>query len=442
MRAPHRVRLDAGRETSAMLMTGPGTDERVPLDSIDLYDPRRFQTHAQHIALATLRDVAPVWAQHTPDGARFWSVTRYDDVVRVLKDARRYSSEHGTILDVTGGDSAGGKTINLMDRPRHTAVRTPAFHTMTTNILAQRTERIRAHVTRIIEPLAAGGDHDFARLMFDLPMAAVGEILGIPRQYWSDIPRWTMAGVAPDDPEFAKGQTAETLREAHHDLFAMFSELIADRRREPRDDLVSRLARVEIDGAPMDDSLVLLNCYSFVMGATTTTPHTATHMLLALLERPDVWKAIQENPERAAAAVQESLRWSTPTNHLMRRTLTEVEIAGTTIGAGELVVAWVASANRDDRVFDDPYSFLIDRSPNPHIAFGIGPHYCVGGPAARVALTVLLEELVTRFDRFETAGEPVHLRSNFINGLTRLPITAHPRTGATAAAGVKEVTRS
>ncbi|MFE5328097.1 cytochrome P450 [Embleya sp. NPDC056575] len=442
MRALHRVRLDAGRENSAMLMTGPGTDERVPLDSIDLYDPRRFQTHPQHVALATLREVAPVWAQHTPSGARFWSVTRYDDVVRVLKDARRFSSEHGTILDVTGGDSAGGRTINLMDRPRHTAVRTPAFHTMTTNILAQRTERIREHVLRIIEPLEAGGEHDFARTMFDLPMAAVGEILGIPRQYWADIPHWTMAGVAPDDPEFAKGRTDRTLREAHHDLFAMFSELIADRRREPRDDLVTRLAHVEIDGAPMDDSLVLLNCYSFVMGATTTTPHTGTHMLLALIERPEVWRRIQENPQCAAAAVQEALRWSTPTNHLMRRTLTEVEIAGTRIDAGELVVAWVASANRDERVFPDPYSFLVDRTPNPHIAFGIGPHYCVGGPAARVALTVLLEELVRRFDRFESAGDPVHLRSNFINGLTRLPITAHPRAGAVAAAGAKEVTRS
>ncbi|GGO94218.1 cytochrome P450 [Wenjunlia tyrosinilytica] len=419
-----------------MLMTAPGPGQRVPLDTIDLYDPRRFQEYPQHVAFATLREEAPVWSQEAPNGARFWSVTRYADVVRVLKDVRRYSSEHGTILAVTGGDSAGGRTINLMDRPRHTWVRVPTFRTMTTNILHQRVDRVRAHVRRIIEPCFDGGEHDFAQLMFDLPMAAVGEILGIPERYWPDIPRWTMAGVAPDDEEFTKGETADTLRQAHHDLFAMFSELIEARRAEPKDDLVSMLVHLDFGGQPMEDSQILLNCYSFVMGATTTTPHTASHMMLALMERPDVWQALRDAPNRVGAAIQESLRWSTPTNHLMRRTTTDVEIAGTRIGAGELVVAWVASANRDEKVFHDPYSFTLGRSPNPHIAFGTGPHYCVGGPAARVALTVLLEELLARFDRFEPAGDAVHLRSNFINGLTRLPVTALPASGRGPAAAV------
>lgn len=421
-----------------MLMTGPESEAPVALDSIDLYDPLRYATHSQHAALAALRERAPLWKQHAPGGAPFWSVTRYRDVVSVLKDVRRYSSEHGTILAVTGGDSAGGRTINLMDRPRHTAVRVPTYHAMTTSILAQRTDNIRAHVLRVIEPLLDGGEHDFARLMLDLPMAAVGEILGIPESYWPDIPLWTMAGVAPDDPEYTKGETEETLRRAHHDLFAMFSELIADRRARPRDDLVTRLVQLEIDGAPMEEGQVLLNCYSFVMGATTTTPHTANHMLLALAERPEVWREVRERPELVPGAVQESLRWSTPTNHLMRRTLTEVEIHGTRIGAGELVVAWVASANRDERVFTDPYTFDIHRAPNPHIAFGTGAHYCVGGPAARVALQLLLEELVARFEPFQLAGDVAHLRSNFINGLTRLPVDARPRAGGAPSRSPKE----
>jgi cytochrome P450 len=423
-----------------MLMMGPRPGEHVPLDRIDLYDPERYRFSSQHPAWHSLREHAPVWQQRTPDGTPFWSVTRYAAVNALLKDTGRFGSEHGTILAVVGGDPAGGKTINLMDPPRHTYVRVPSIRTMSTHVLLRRREGVRDHVRRIIADFVQGGEHDFAQLMLDLPMAAVGEILGIPQSLWSEVPRWSMAGVAPEDPVFAMGSPGETLQKAHHELFALFTELIRNRRAQRADDLISVLLELDYGGRRLHEHEVLLNCYSFVMGAATTTPHVATHMLLALLEQPDAWGALRSDPCLTTPAIEESLRWASPTNHLMRRTLTDVEVEGTTIPAGELVCAWVASANRDERVFHDPYRFDPRRSPNPHLAFGIGPHYCIGGPAARVALILLLDDLVAEVDRFEPAGEVTHLHSNFINGVTSLPVAVHPVRRA-AAAGRREALR-
>lgn len=422
-----------------MRMTGPQQGEDVPLSEIDLYAPRQFQKISQHPAWASLRKHAPVWRTPGPDGMYFWSLTRFQDVVNVLRDARRFSSRHGTILDVLRGDSAGGSTINLMDPPKHGWVRGPSIRTMSTRVLGARSELVREHVRRIAEPLLQGGVHDVAESMMHLPMAAVGEILGIPRSYWEDVPRWTMSGVAPDDPVLSLDSAGETLHNAHHELFAMFGELISYRRRHPSDDLISVLLNLDFGGRRMDDKQVLLNCYSFVMGANTTTPHTASHMILALAEDPVAWSRLAGHPEHSESTVEEALRWSTPTNHLLRHAQEDVQIRGTHIPAGSLVCAWLASANRDEDVFDDPYVFDPLRSPNPHIAFGHGPHYCIGGPAARVAMIMLAEELATHVKEMTPAGEPQHLHSNFINGLTRLPIDFHVGQGTRANAARKVV---
>ncbi|MEV0699543.1 cytochrome P450 [Saccharopolyspora sp. NPDC050389] len=395
----------------------------VPLDKIDLYDPGRYQHGEQHASWHALRATAPVWAQQTPEGDRFWSVTTYRDVSRVLMDDRRFSSAHGTILAVARGDSAGGKTINLMDQPDHASVRLPTMRTMATRLVRERRERVRGHLRRILDGhLDHGEPVDFAELMLQLPMAGVGEIIGIPVRDWSSIVRWAMAGVAPADPEYATGSEEDTLRHAHHELMALFSDLIGQRRRQRRDDLISVLLDLDFGGRRMNEHEVLLNCYSFAMGAITTTPQVASHMVLAFADQPQVWRTLRANPDLVPSAVEEALRWASPTNHLMRRTLTEVQIGDVRLDEGELVCAWVGSANRDEQVFADPYSFDPGRTPNPHLAFGVGAHRCIGGPAAQVALAVLLEELIARCDRFELAGEVTHLYSNFINGITHLPV--------------------
>jgi cytochrome P450 len=418
-----------------MRMTAARPDP-VPLDRIDLYDPARYQRGDQHPSWHTLRDQAPLWEQRTPAGDRFWSVTRYHDVSRLLMDDRRYSSAHGTILAVAGGDTAGGRTINLMDQPAHAAVRLPTMRTMSTRVVRERREVVRDHVRAILDGefgagLGGGGETvDFAELMLHLPMAGVGEVLGIPRSVWPAIPRWAMAGVAPADPEYATGSEGDTLRNAHHELMAMFSELIRDRRRRRRDDVISVLLDLDFNGRKLNEHELLLNCYSFAMGAITTTPQVASHLVLAFTDRPRAWHAVRADPALVPGTVEEALRWAAPTNHLMRRALTRVRIGDTWLDEGSLICAWVGSANRDERVFADPYTFDPARTPNPHLAFGLGAHRCIGGPAAQVALAVLVEELVARGAEFALDGEVVHLYSNFINGITHLPVRVHTNTRA------------
>jgi cytochrome P450 len=422
-----------------MRMTAAAPPVPMPLDQIDLADPGRYADIDQHSAWHTLRAEAPVWAQDTNAGDRFWSVTRYRDVTRVLMDDERFSSAHGTILAVARGDSAGGKTINLMDQPAHARVRLPTMRTMSGRLVRRRRDVVRRHIRDIlsgqIDPGADGSTTvDVARLMLALPMAAVGDIIGIPRSDWPAVPAWAMAGVAPTDPAYATGTAEETLLHAHHELMALFSGLIQDRRRTRRDDLISVLLDLDFGGRRLNDRELLLNCYSFAMGAITTTPQVASHMILAFAENPQVWRDVRANPRLVPDTVEEALRWASPTNHLMRRVTTAVRVDDVQLDEGDLVCAWVGSANRDERVFSSPYTFDPGRSPNPHVAFGVGTHRCIGGPAARLSLAVLLEELLALDVEFEVAGPVVHLPSDFINGITRLPIRVRntARAGATS----------
>jgi cytochrome P450 len=424
-----------------MRMSCPVTGSRLADDDIDLFDPGRYQDSAQHPAWLALRRRGDLWAQRTPSGQRFWNATRYRDVSAILMDDRRYGSEHGTILAVTGGDIAGGKTINLMDQPRHAWVRLPLMRTMSTRITRERKPMVRGHVRRVLgDALTSGEPVDFAALALHLPLAAVGSVIGIPAELWPDIPRWAMAGVAPGDQRYAIGSEAATLQKVHYELFEMFTGLIRERRRQRRDDLISVLLDIDFGGRPLTEHEVLLNCYSFAMGAITTTPQVASHMILAFTEQPAAWEQVRARPALVASAVEEALRWASPTNHLMRRVLEPVELAGTRLEAGELICAWVASADRDEAVFADPYRFDPARTPNPHLGFGVGAHRCIGGPPAVAVIAVLLEEMLAAVDGVDLAGEPVHLRSNFINGITRLPVTFRPRS-RTGAAPARAATR-
>jgi cytochrome P450 len=409
-----------------MHLTQAGYDEPVALADVDLYPAGFYRTGDPHAAWHTLRRAAPVWRQAAPDGMPFWSVTRYDDVVRVLKDTRRFSSEYSTMLTVRGdGDSAKGKAIHLIDPPKHRVIRAPAAHQMSMRVMHQHEARIAGHVRAMIADAVAEREIDFARLATAIPMAVTGEIIGIPQKHWADVARWTIASMAPDDPFYTAGVDANTLRMAHVYLFSMLAGLIADRREEPADDLISLLLSLEIDGEPARDEDVLVNCYAFLMGANPTIPQAASQLMLVLLENPGLWRELPGNPALTRTTVEEALRWASPVNHLLRRTTEEVRLGGEVLPAGSLVAAWIASANRDEAVFPDPYVFDPRRDPNPQIAFGVGPHRCIGNPSARTGLTLLLRELTAQVESVELAGSPQHLESNFLNGVTSLPIVLH-----------------
>lgn len=409
-----------------MRMAEVADGSSLELGTIDLYSPDLYKWGNPHAVWRMLRSAAPVWKQKGPGDSVFWSFTRYHDVVRILRDGRRFSSVYGTILAVLEGDIGSGKTINLMDPPEHTWVRSPSFRTMSTHAMRLHEQNIRLRAQQMVQRFVEKSRGDFAELVSLLPMITAGPIIGLPEEYWAEAVRWTMAGVAPDDPVFATGTVQDTLRDAHFGLLDIFGHLVQRRRKEPMDDLVSALIDVNFGGRRLTDQEIQLNCYTFTMGANITTSQVLTHLLLVMLDRPELWREIRQDRSLLAGTLDEALRWSTPTNHLLRQATGDIDVNGTLVPKGTLVCAWVASANRDEEVFTDPFVFNCRRQPNPHIGFGSGPHYCIGGPAARVGLTAFLEELIDQVDKFEPAGEPQHLRSNFINGITSLPVLAYP----------------
>jgi cytochrome P450 len=416
-------------------MTQAVTGGPMALADVDLYPAAFYRSGDPHAAWHALRAAAPVWRQSAPDGTPFWSVTRYHDVVRVLKDTRRFSSEYSTMLSVLAGDSASGKAIHLIDPPKHRVIRGPTVHLMSMRVMHRHEARIRKRVRAMIATAAADREIDFARLATAIPMAVTGEIIGIPEKDWVDVARWTIASMAPDDPFYSAGEDANTLRMAHVYLFSMLAGLIQDRREKPADDLISLLISLDIDGQRATDEDVLVNCYAFIMGANPTIPQAASHLLLVLLQDRALWRELRGDASLLSTTVEEALRWASPVNHLLRRTTEEVRLGEETLPAGSLVAAWLGSANRDDEVFADPYVFDPRRSPNPHIAFGVGPHRCIGNPSARTGLALLLEELTAQVESVELAGRPQHLESNFLNGITSLPVILHAAGSPPAAAG-------
>ncbi|MFC8451314.1 cytochrome P450 [Kitasatospora sp. NPDC057223] len=397
------------------------------LDDIDLYPVAVYQDGAPHHLLRRLRAHAPVWRQQAPDGTPFWSVTRYRDVVDVLLDTDRFSSEHSTMLTVLERDSAAGMAIHLTDPPRHRFVRSATVQAMSMRVLKDHEAQIRQRIHDLVADMCRRREVDFAALTAVLPMLVAGSLMGIPADRWEEASRWTVASMAAEDPAYSVGDAAATLRAAHVYLFTLFVDLLDERRANPGgDDLVSRLIRAEIDGRPATDDEVLVNCYAFIMGANPTIPQGASHFVRVMSADPALWQRVRSSPELRPTVLEETLRFSSPVNHLLRRTREQVEIHGVTIPSGALVAAWLTSANRDESVFAEPDVFDPARQPNPHVAFGYGPHRCVGNAVAQTGLRLLIDELVDQVETIAPAGPVRHLRSNFLNGITELPVVLTP----------------
>jgi cytochrome P450 len=390
----------------------------------DLGAASAYTTASAHGLWRELRETEPVRCDVASNGTPYWSFFRYHECDVVVKDTALFSSEYGTILASVGAeDPAGGKTITLTDPPRHAALRRPPARRLGPAAVHRREADIRAEVVRLITPWFDGGEHDIAMVLRRLPMVVAGPLIGIPERHWDAVAFHSTASIAPEDARYASGRgVADTLRRAHHYLFSAFSDALNTCRGRPGDNVVSALLSTELDCGPLDEQSLLLNCYSFALGANSTTSHVAAHLLMVFAERPGVWQQIIDEPALIPTAVEEGVRWSSPTNHLVRRVTADTNLGGARLGAGDWVCAWVASANRDEAVFASPFRFDPRRSPNPHLGFGGGPHYCIGAPSSRLALQILLEELAQRRLRFTLSQCPTHLQSNWINGISSLPM--------------------
>ncbi|MGW0615553.1 cytochrome P450 [Streptomyces sp. NPDC002788] len=409
----------------------PGPARDVDLDSVDLFDLDLYSTGDPHPIWDVMREQAPVHHQVLPDGREFWSVTRYEDVRRVLGDHREFTSERGTVPTHLGtDDAAAGVLMTSTDPPRHTEVRRPLNAKLTARAVRSWEDKIRATVRRFLEPALDGGTFDLAEQALLLPALVTGPLLGIPEKDWAELVQLTAMVTAPSDPHFLVGSEAATLAISHHELLNYVRDWATTRRADGGEDdsLLHHLMSVRPGGEPLTDEEIALDGYSILLGANVTTPHTVSGTVQALIERPEQFAKAQADPTLIPNLVEEGLRWTSAACNFMRYAVDDVQIGGGTIPARGAVVAWIGSANRDASVFPDPHTFDITRDgAKRHGAFGFGPHFCIGAPLARMTLRIFFEELLDQFASIELAGEPQHLRSYFIAGMTHLPVAAQKR---------------
>ncbi|GAB3464629.1 cytochrome P450 [Actinophytocola sediminis] len=404
----------------------------VDLSTVDLTDPVLHAEGDPHAVWQAMRAREPVRWQQVRPGLGFWSVTRFAEADEVLRDHTRFTSQRGTMLTLLGKDDpAGGRQMAATDPPKHTAMREPLQRALSPRRVEQHAPRIREAIRTLLAPALDGGPMDFAQAMIMLPMTAAGTIMDLPTEDWPRLTELTTTSIAPDDPEFqGPAGPQKTLEAAHRELFAYFQDIVARRRRAPGEDLISLLLGMEIDGRRLGTGEILSNCYSLLLGANVTTPYVPNAAVAELAGTPRMADLLASTAT-IATAVEESLRWASPASHFMRYAVRDVVLCDTRIEAGEAVVVWLGSANRDESVFTDPFTFDLRRRPNRHMAFGAGPHYCVGHTVARLSLRLLFEELVATFEDIEPAGEPARLRSNFVAGIKHLDVVATVRANPT-----------
>ncbi|MFG2957391.1 cytochrome P450 [Streptomyces sp. NPDC048291] len=411
------------------LTPDPGTD--VDLGRVDLFDLDLYTFGDPHAIWTVMRAKAPLHHQVLPDGREFWSVTRYADVCRVLGDHREFTSERGTVVTHLGTDDvAAGRLMTSTDPPRHTQVRRAIGTRLTARAVAPWEDRIRQAIVRFLEPAVDGGVWDLAEQALRLPALVTGPLLGIPERDWDELVQLTAMVTAPSDPNFQHGSEAATLAISHHELVTYVTEWVRRRRATGEEDgsLLDHLMSVRAGDAPLTDEEIALDGYSILLGANVTTPHTVSGTVHALIERPEQFDKARSDPSLVPNLVEEGLRWTSAACNFMRYAVHDTAVGGGTVPAGGAVVAWIGSANRDESQFPDPHEFDIARgSAKRQVAFGFGPHFCIGAPLARLTLRVFFEELLRRFGPIDLAGAPQHLRSYFIAGMTHLPVVAQKR---------------
>lgn len=394
----------------------------------DLVDPTLYAEGNAYDVWRQLRDVDGLSWRQVDESRGFWSAVRFSDADFVLRNHAMFTSERGTLIDLLGTDDpAGGTQLAVTDPPRHTEMQTRLKKALAIKAVDRQRETIRAKVRGLIEPLGDGGTFDFAEAMLAMPMSVTGTMMGLPEADWEWLTRVNTTCIAPDDPDYRSPESRGiTLAVAHHELFGYFQDLVRHRRDHLAGDLISVLITTQFEGRHMSLGEIVSNCYSLLLGANVTTPHSPNFVMAEFTETGILadWAA---HPKVGLTGVEEALRWASPVNHFLRYATTDVELSGTPIAEGDAVVVWLGAANRDEREFPDASTFDIRRKPNKHLAFGAGPHYCVGHSVARVTLRILFEELLARFEDFRLAGQPERLVSNFVSGYKHVPITARRR---------------
>jgi cytochrome P450 len=416
--------------------------EAVELDDIDLTDLGLFAAGFPDDVFTHLRDDAPVWWHrptcHTPDGVGFWVITRHADIMRVVSDAESFSSARapgasggGTLIEDLPFGFASGVLLNMMDDPRHHRIRRLVTPAVAPRALAVLEGELRARTARILGDVASRGRCDFlSEVALELPLQAIAMLMGVPEADRHDLVEWTSATITYDDREL--GTRSDASERASAAMAAYGSALIARKKTEASSDIMATVAGATVDddagGAEPLSDLELLMFFNLLIAAGSETTRNAIALgTAALIEHPDQWELLSADPSLLPDAVEEILRWSSPTLYNRRTATRDADVAGVPIRAGDKVTLWWASANRDAAVFDDPFRFDVRRTPNPHLAFGYRSHFCLGANLARLEIRIVLEELLARFGRITLDAPIERFRTNKHAGVKHMYVTLEPR---------------
>lgn len=401
------------------------------LDTIDIIHPDTFQQHGYpHEAWTLLRKEAPVYWFDRTEGEPFWAITKYEDIVHVGRNPELFISGPRIVIPtrpVTEQNFEPPKTLIQLDPPKHGKYRKLIMKRFTPRALRRIHGDIERIAKKIVDDLLAEGDEgecDFVeKVSAPLPIAVIAWLLGVPEADWNKLFDWTNRMIGAEDPDFQTADSSdETARAAMMELFDYFTHLVEEKKRNPADDLVTLFAHAEVDGEPLPWIDVLSWCLIIVVAGNETTRNATTGGMLTLIEHQDQLRRIQQDPSLLKSGIEEILRWTSPIIHFARTATRDTEIRGVKIREGDRLALFYPSANRDEEVFEDPFVFRVDRSPNHHLAFGVGEHYCAGAHVARLELEMAYKHLLPRLKEVELAGEPVRLRSNLVGGLKHLPI--------------------
>ncbi len=393
------------------------------LDGLNLLDGKWYSQNA-HEVWSEMRQTSPV---HWDPVAQVWGIAKYEDVVAVEKNPKTFSSyraprPHGQHLPM----------MISMDDPEHQRRRSLVNRGFTPKRVNSHEPMLRDLCRTIINKVAEKGSCDFVwEIAAPLPLLVIAELLGYDDSWHDDLLRWSEELMIPSEPDLTPEMIQQRIETGSRTIME-FREaqlgIIADRRKNPRDDVITTLCEAEIDGERLDDESIVQETLLILIGGDETTRHVISAGMLALLEHPDQLAALRHGDADMAAAVEEMIRWASPVQNMGRTATQDVVIRDQKIQEGQQLILFYPSANRDDDVFADGQAFDIRRQPNPHVAFGFGTHFCLGAALARLECRLMFTELLRRLPDLELAtDDPLPRRaSNFISGLEAMPVTFTP----------------
>ena len=405
--------------------------------AVDLTDLDMWVSGVPYAEFARLRRDAPVaWFDEAPPNSGFWSVHRYDDILTASRDVATFSSARGiSFEEPTDADMAARRTIIDTDPPEHTKLRKIMTGTFSQRAVAVYQQFVEGLTERVLDDGLTDGPFDFVDAVAkEVPIRVLARIMGLPEAYLGQFIDLGDRLIANTDPDLTDVVWGRDDTDAYRlfpfrspygkQLWDLGREIVQERLAAPGDDLLSKLLLARVDGDALSE-VDLDNLFSIlVIAGNETTRIAMAHAVLAFCEHPEQWERLRTDPELLDTATEEVLRWSCPTHFMRRTAAADTELGGAAIRAGDKVVLWYVSGNRDESEFAALDTFDVARTPNRHLSFGRGgPHLCLGAHVARLEIRVLLAALTRRVARFELAGPPRRIRSNFTNGLKELPVT-------------------